>query len=325
MIKTLEIRKFKSIQNLRFDCKRVNVFIGKPNVGKSNILEALGVFSLPYAERSISEFVRVDSAVDLFHDQDTAKKIHITYDDVVASIYFENGEFVIDARKQASNEIAFQRRINYAGEFISGMSQGPIRSWELIKFYRFKPLGTFPWPEANFLRPPSGNNLFVILQTHAELKKAVSELLKEFGLHLAFKPQEKKIEVSKQVGDVIVSYPYSLVSDTLQRVIFYYAAMVTNKDSTLVFEEPESHAFPYYTKFLAERIAMDSSNQYFISTHNPYLLLSLMEKTPKEDLGIFVVYFRDYQTNLQMLTMHEISEVLDLDVSVFFNLERFIK
>ena len=44
-IKTLDIKNFKSIKHLQLDCKRVNVLIGKPNVGKSNFLEALGVMS----------------------------------------------------------------------------------------------------------------------------------------------------------------------------------------------------------------------------------------------------------------------------------------
>ncbi|MCS6962894.1 AAA family ATPase [Thermoflexus sp.] len=47
-ISYLEIRNFKSIKELRIDCRRVNLFIGPPNTGKSNLLEALGGFSLPY-------------------------------------------------------------------------------------------------------------------------------------------------------------------------------------------------------------------------------------------------------------------------------------
>lgn len=49
MIKNLEVINFKSIKNLKLDCKRVNVFIGEPNTGKSNILESLGIFSSQYA------------------------------------------------------------------------------------------------------------------------------------------------------------------------------------------------------------------------------------------------------------------------------------
>ena len=45
MIKNLEIENFKSIKHLKLDCKPINVFIGEPNTGKSNILETLGVLS----------------------------------------------------------------------------------------------------------------------------------------------------------------------------------------------------------------------------------------------------------------------------------------
>jgi len=48
IIKNLKIKNFKSIRNLEIDCARVNVFIGEPNTGKSNILEALGMYSFLY-------------------------------------------------------------------------------------------------------------------------------------------------------------------------------------------------------------------------------------------------------------------------------------
>ena len=45
MIETLEITNFKSVKRLTLPCKRFNIFIGEPNTGKSNILEALGLLS----------------------------------------------------------------------------------------------------------------------------------------------------------------------------------------------------------------------------------------------------------------------------------------
>jgi AAA15 family ATPase/GTPase len=98
--------------------------------------------------------------------------------------------------------------------------------------------------------------------------------------------------------------------------------MESNEKSTLIFEEPESFAFPYYTKYLGERIAFDESNQYFISTHNPYLLLAILEKTPKDSVNVFVTYLKNYETKAKALTEEEISVLMDSDP--FFNLKKFI-
>ena len=44
-LKKIRIQNFKSIKDLELKCKSINLFIGKPNAGKSNILEALGLVS----------------------------------------------------------------------------------------------------------------------------------------------------------------------------------------------------------------------------------------------------------------------------------------
>lgn len=69
---------------------------------------------------------------------------------------------------------------------------------------------------------------------------------------------------------MIVSYPYATVSDTLQRMVLYTVAIETSEDAVLILEEPEAHTFPYYTKHLAERIALDPRrNHYFIVERSP--------------------------------------------------------
>jgi AAA15 family ATPase/GTPase len=98
--------------------------------------------------------------------------------------------------------------------------------------------------------------------------------------------------------------------------------MASNKNSVLVFEEPESNAFPYYTKYLGERIALDETNQFFIATHNLYLLSAIVEKGRKEDVQVFITYFKDYQTKVKPLTPDEVAELMEADP--FFNLDRFI-
>lgn len=99
--------------------------------------------------------------------------------------------------------------------------------------------------------------------------------------------------------------------------------MASNKDCTLVFEEPEAHAFPYYTKLLGERIALDPSNQYFIATHNPYLLGAIVEKAKKEDVAVFAVYYEDYQTKVKHLSDTELATLMDADP--FLSLQSLIK
>lgn len=314
MLKNLEIENFKSIKHLKLDCKRINLFIGEPNTGKSNILETLGLLSHVYYG-DLKNFVRFESMSNLFYDEDLEDKIEIKFDENVLKLEFRKGRFVGIYNEESVFDYDYNAEGTWSALYL------PI-----FKFYRFKVRGDFPRKESEFLYPPSGDNLLLILRTHKEIRKLVKQIFDEYGLRVVLKPQENKIEVQKEIEDIIISYPYSLVSDTLQRAIFYLVAIETNKDSVLIFEEPESHAFPYYTKYLAERIALDkNNNQYFIATHNPYILLSILEKAPKEEVGIFITYFEDYQTKVKLLSEKDLEEIMDLGIDIFFNIERFIE
>jgi len=140
------------------------------------------------------------------------------------------------------------------------------------------------------------------------------------------KPQESKIELLKyyEQKDIFVSIPYHLVSDTLRRVIFYLVATKSDRDSIILLEEPEVHSFPSYTRVLAEIVGLDKHNQYFITTHNPYFLLSLIEKTPANDLNIFITYIKNYQTKIRQLTSDEISKIASEGIDIFFNIDMFV-
>jgi AAA15 family ATPase/GTPase len=70
-IEYLEINNFKFIKHLILDdCKRINLFIGYPNAGKSNIIEALSLFSLPYLNEgeNLNKFIRAENKFELFYD-----------------------------------------------------------------------------------------------------------------------------------------------------------------------------------------------------------------------------------------------------------------
>ena len=316
MIKNLEIKNFKSIKHLELNCKKINLFIGEPNTGKSNILETLGILSV-IEYRRIEDFVRFERMSNLFYDENLDDGIEIRVDDMLLEIEFEQGHFKCIHRDKDVEHLFFD--YDYYGK-------GPtssLRDTPPVKCYKFAIRKDFPEKESDFLLPPYGANLLAVLMSHKSLKSTASHIFEPFGFKLAFRPHEDKIEISKLHEDVFIFYPYSLASETLQRVVFYTTAMDSNKNSILVFEEPESHSFPYYTKHLGERIAFDETNQYFIATHNPYLLLSILEKAHKNSVNVFITYFRDYQTKVKCLTDEQMSELMDYDP--FFNLHSFIE
>ena len=102
--------------------------------------------------------------------------------------------------------------------------------------------------------------------------------------------------------------------------------MLTSENATLVFDEPDVFAFPPYPKMLGEMIGADKSNQFFLTTHNPYFLASLVAKTAAENLSLFVCY-RDSEgsTKAKPLSAEEVAQVVEQGASVFFNLDDFLK
>jgi len=325
MIGTLEITNFKSIKHLKQECKRINVLIGEPNTGKSNILEALGVVSYCcyHSSAGLNQFVRFERTSNLFYDEDLGEAVGLSFDRVRLRIVFANGNFFGHCDEVAQRE---ERRLveltgNYDGLMVArAPNLSPLFQF---KFYRFAARPDYPRRDVGFLLPPSGQNLMSLLLTHKELRATANGLFSRFGLGLNLRPQENKIEVVKRSEDITISYPYSLASDTLRRVVFHIAAIISNRDSVLIFEEPESHAFPYYTKQLAEMIALDDrQNQYFVSTHNPYFLLPLLEKCPKGEIAITITHYEDYETKTKLLSQEQMEEMTEIDV--FSNLDRFL-
>ncbi|MCU0444043.1 MAG: AAA family ATPase [Microscillaceae bacterium] len=349
----LEIENFKSIKLLKMDCRRINVFIGKPNVGKSNILEAISLLGFPYEKNTnkfFSSFVRYEGLKNLFYDSELQNVVKVKTNYLVAFLRYhlnninafdillakneEEWDKISKERSISINEIGnllkeknfegYYLALNHNGYIISAYDDylktfmGRVKKYDFNKAYNFE--NQFPL----FLLPPLGDNLFTILYQLKDLAKEVSSFFAEYGLQLVLIANENKLIIQKNLDGFVYQYPYSGIADTLQRIIFYLAAIHSNKDSVLVLEEPEVHSFPPYTKILADKIVQDTDNQYFITTHSPYLLHTIIENTDFADLGIFITYFEDYQTKVRMLNHEEIRDVLDDSIDIFFNLDRFL-
>src|ERR1019366_1006479 len=93
-IDNIEIKNFKSIRHQKIEgCKRINVFIGYPNTGKSNILEALSLasdFNNSGKSISLKGLCRFDELIGLYNDGNKQKQIELEINDFVYLLeYFD--------------------------------------------------------------------------------------------------------------------------------------------------------------------------------------------------------------------------------------------
>jgi len=144
MIKKVKIKNFKSIKNLSFNCGRINIFIGEPNTGKSNILEAIGSFSLPYVglsriHEAVKKLIRFETSEQLFYDQQINEPIEIETDIAKIQISFNYSSRAFLFQLSSLNKKRVQMKMNLLldGNLSNYQSNKILSFQSLIKFYRF--------------------------------------------------------------------------------------------------------------------------------------------------------------------------------------------
>lgn len=346
----IEIRNFKSIRDARIeDCRRVNVFIGYPNVGKSNILEALSLLTFIRLKRptGLDQLVRFNRFSQTFNFSDITSPSEVSFNNSFTLYlrYLDEEGLSLQLRdKRKSNDLFFIPNFTDIhigkGSLSTGQTNGiddfsgfypELKSLE-IKPYRFISTEYFEKSKSSKysaleLKVPNGDNLNEVIAHNKYLFGYFSELLQEYNAKLYNDNFELKIEL-ENANKVPTLYPLSLLADTLVRLIYFKTAIDTNKDSVLLFEEPEAHMFPpYIAKFAADVMYGKNNNQFFITTHSPFVLNDFMEDLDKEDLAIYAVGHRknSSETIIRRITDKEIDEVYQYGIDMFFNLENFLK
>jgi AAA15 family ATPase/GTPase len=340
IVSDLKIENFKSIKSLALKPKRINLFIGKPNTGKSNILEALSLFCLPL-HNMVGNFARYEKFSHLFYDQDVKNTIRVEvkistlppHQSILGEICFLKSEYQFNYKLTENNGKTIttlmdgQMRLTTQNGNLSlgGGFHGNLSSYfPPYKKYEFRKQSSLPSDkDILHLQVPFGENIFYVLETHPELFEEVARFFTQYGLDLVLNQENDTMLTQKKKGNRVFQLPYSLVADTLQRMIFYLAAIKTNKESVLIFEEPEAHSFPPYVQDLANAIVDSTENQFFIATHSPYLFNTILEEAPKEEVAVFITEFEDYQTVVYEMTEEQLSEMMDYGIEIFYNLKRF--
>lgn len=173
-----------------------------------------------------------------------------------------------------------------------------------------------------FLLPPSGANLMETVANLPDFKSSLAKLFHSYGLKMMFDSGSKEIKGMRENGLDMFLVPFSSLADSLQRLIFYKAAIESNRNKVICFEEPEAHTFPPYISNVVNDIMGNDSNQYFITTHSPYVMNALLESAG-DDLAVYVVDMDNNETVIRRLDDNQLQEAYDNGMDMFFNLEAY--
>jgi hypothetical protein len=333
-IEHIEIKNFKSIRHLEMDgFKKINLFIGKPNVGKSNILEALSVFTIPYlrhnSSKKLTDLIRLEDSIQIFHqgEFESESVLALEFRDgekLKCSIHFqlEHNRLLFSIGDLAS----YQNVLDSADFLFDNLTLKPISNGDYlgnVKRYSFhvdSKLGRRS--RLSFLKPPFGNNLLYTLELLPQLREVFSYWFSQYDLRLVLDKASHSLKIMKDTGKDVFILPYSSIADTLQRIIFYKTAIASNQNSVLIFEEPEAHAYPPYIAEFTQEVTNSETNQFFMATHSPIVVNDFLENAI-DDLAIFMVDFKDGQTKVKGLSIEEIKDVYKYGIDLFFNGESY--
>jgi len=334
-IKYVKINNFKSINELKLeDCRRINLFIGYPNVGKSNVIEALGLFSAPFLEEgdNLNKLVRVENKNELLYDlSNTSCEVETNLEKIKISV----SSLLKIFRKVNNGKIdySFSKELNLLERniecFDCGQNEYCADSGDIMR-YIFQTKNKWKSAEYNVFNPPFGENIVDILSNNKNGISEVNEWIeREFAknnLEYVLDIISNTIKIQQRLSEnKIKQLPYSSIADTLQRVIFYKTAIASNKNSVLLFEEPEAHAFPPYIQTIMQDIIDAESNQFFIVTHSPLVVNAFLEyEKLRQETSIYVFDYKNDQTTAKRLSDEEMELAYEYGDDIFFNIENLL-
>lgn len=292
---SVSIKNFKSVKSVTLsDCRFINVLIGRPNVGKSNILEALALFDVPYmvnsSNKSLRNFLRIENTADLFHNGVATTPVEVSADGSTINV-------IRGANNGLSVDISIQGEVSkyaFSSSLTLSTKKDPAVLPDVLAYF-------FPKhfvPESSnigFLLPPSGGNLMETVANLPDLKSSLAKLFHGYGLKMMFDSTSRTIVAMKENGIYISIVPFNSLGDSLRRLIFYKAAIEGNRNKTICFDDLDALIYQPYISDILNDIIFASDNRFFITTHSQYVISSILDRAVNE-LAVYVVDIKDNET-----------------------------
>jgi hypothetical protein len=223
MIEHLSIDRFKSIRALTLDCRKVNVFVGPPDTGKTNILEALALFSALGWGLPLDDLLRLRPELGydpLFYRQffDTPIRISTRLAEPLAG--HQDRELAAHVsivggdRQHLRVDIP---AIQSEAELAFGTA-GSIERLQWVRWYSY--MSSWQWAYrtnvphgAALVTPPYGANLLYIARHNKRVYDFLKNLIAGVNWKLRFDQVHKTFRLSEVREDEILDYNLDLLSD----------------------------------------------------------------------------------------------------------------
>lgn len=306
-ISSIEINKFRGIINFRVDkFSRINVFLGKNNVGKTSVLEAIFLLTgmsnptLPNLLNVIRESgpTSMEELCWLFHNKDTTSPIIISDQNfrsmqIEPVLGLEDGRGITPTNSASGVKIKGLKYIfTYQGERKTASFYEEEGDTTLEKSnYRERILaGYLP---SNRVKANLISNVEAIIL--GSKKFHLVNILKLFDSNIInIEIINEKLYVQLlNMKDLI---PISFVGDGLQRFMGICAAVLNPESKVVLIDEIDNGLHYTILKQLWRsliKLSVDNDTQLFVTTHNEEalkLLSEALEENESEiDLSVFSI------------------------------------
>ena len=342
----LAIDNFKSVRNLQSDLRRVSVLIGPPGEGKSNILEALGLLACLQARdhRNLAEYVRLQDVRDLAGFQDQDQPTRVQYSTLWATLE-QDGEKITGQAGTCPLEPGHRRlRFQGRGKSITRLELDHQAEREAprehpgecprLRFYRFT--GDPEWDrrpehqllpyatgrerprsksEPRGLLPPTGRNLPYMIRNHRWLNRIAESLLGNMSPPMALAPEGTGLGLEEVRYEDRTAVPDQLMPASIRKYLLTLAAITTNRDSTVILEDPEEGMHHQQVHHLAESIGLDDRhNRYIITTRSNKFLIPLVSKTHRDEISLHPVRRENGNTVMGRLRQEALPELFERNI-----------